>query len=104
RIPGIPQELTTVRVQDPRVHHEGSWNSYVDYKIFLHGWGSGFRVQVLGLRVHYLGFRVWVQGSGFRVQGLGPVPELPGRGAFFVGSTDEFIERRRQGLQLFLER
>lgn len=31
-----PQELTTVRVQDPRVHNEGSWNSYVDYKIFLH--------------------------------------------------------------------
>lgn len=30
------QELTTVRVQDPRVQNEGSWNSYVDYKIFLH--------------------------------------------------------------------
>lgn len=25
-----------MRVQDPRVHNEGSWNSYVDYKIFLH--------------------------------------------------------------------
>ncbi|XP_016159787.1 PREDICTED: sorting nexin-11 [Ficedula albicollis] len=34
------EELTTVRVQDPRVHNEGSWNSYVDYKIFLHvSWG-----------------------------------------------------------------
>lgn len=32
----VPQELTTVRVQDPRVQNEGSWNSYVDYKIFLH--------------------------------------------------------------------
>uniref|UniRef100_A0A8C5S250 Uncharacterized protein n=1 Tax=Laticauda laticaudata TaxID=8630 RepID=A0A8C5S250_LATLA len=29
-------ELTTVRVQDPRIQNEGSWNSYVDYKIFLH--------------------------------------------------------------------
>lgn len=30
------QEVITVRVQDPRVQNEGSWNSYVDYKIFLH--------------------------------------------------------------------
>lgn len=30
------QEVMTVRVQDPRVQNEGSWNSYVDYKIFLH--------------------------------------------------------------------
>jgi hypothetical protein len=28
--------VITVRVQDPRVQNEGSWNSYVDYKIFLH--------------------------------------------------------------------
>lgn len=25
-----------MRVQDPRVQNEGSWNSYVDFKIFLH--------------------------------------------------------------------
>lgn len=25
-----------MRVQDPRIQNEGSWNSYVDYKIFLH--------------------------------------------------------------------
>lgn len=31
-----PQEFVAVRVQDPRVQSEGSWNSYVDYKIFLH--------------------------------------------------------------------
>lgn len=33
-----------MRVQDPRVQNEGSWNSHVDYKIFLHvscGWGRG---------------------------------------------------------------
>uniref|UniRef100_A0A8C5TLG9 Uncharacterized protein n=1 Tax=Malurus cyaneus samueli TaxID=2593467 RepID=A0A8C5TLG9_9PASS len=44
---GGSSELTTVRVQDPRVQNEGSWNSYVDYKIFLHvrwmGWdGMGW--------------------------------------------------------------
>lgn len=25
-----------MRVQDPRVQNDGSWNSFVDYKIFLH--------------------------------------------------------------------
>lgn len=33
-----------------------------------------------------------------------PVPELPGKSTFFAGSTDEFIEKRRQGLQQFLEK
>lgn len=30
------QEFIAVRVQDPRLQNEGSWNSYVDFKIFLH--------------------------------------------------------------------
>lgn len=30
------QEFVAVRVQDPRIQNEGNWNSYVDYKIFLH--------------------------------------------------------------------
>lgn len=48
-----PQEVITVRVQDPRVQNEGSWNSYVDYKIFLHVSASSFCVglQSAGLRV-----------------------------------------------------
>lgn len=32
----VAQEFIAVRVQDPRVQNEGSWNSYVDFKIFLH--------------------------------------------------------------------
>nr|XP_011731545.1 sorting nexin-11 [Macaca nemestrina] len=32
-----------------------------------------------------------------------PVPELPGKSTFF-GTSDEFIEKRRQGLQHFLEK
>lgn len=32
----VSQEFIAVRVQDPRVQNEGSWNSFVDYKIFLH--------------------------------------------------------------------
>lgn len=32
----IAQEFIAVRVQDPRIQNEGSWNSFVDFKIFLH--------------------------------------------------------------------
>lgn len=32
----VLKEFVAVRVQDPRIQNEGSWNSYVDYKIFLH--------------------------------------------------------------------
>ncbi|XP_062364302.1 sorting nexin-11 isoform X2 [Cinclus cinclus] len=102
-IPGIPQELTTVRVQDPRVHNEGSWNSYVDYKIFLHTNSKAFTAKTSCVRRRYREF-VWLRRQLQKNAGLVPVPELPGKSAFFVGSTDEFIERRRQGLQQFLER
>ncbi|XP_071306718.1 sorting nexin-11 isoform X3 [Agelaius tricolor] len=100
--PGLPQELTTVRVQDPRVQNEGSWNSYVDYKIFLHTNSRAFTAKTSCVRRRYREF-VWLRRQLQRNAGLVPVPELPGKSAFFVGSTDEFIERRRQGLQHFLE-
>ncbi|XP_041258293.1 sorting nexin-11 isoform X2 [Onychostruthus taczanowskii] len=97
------EELTTVRVQDPRVQNEGSWNSYVDYKIFLHTNSKAFTAKTSCVRRRYREF-VWLRRQLQRNAGLVPVPELPGKSAFFVGSTDEFIERRRQGLQHFLER
>ncbi|NXW68645.1 SNX11 protein, partial [Hirundo rustica] len=99
----IPQELTTVRVQDPRVHNEGSWNSYVDYKIFLHTNSRAFTAKTSCVRRRYREF-AWLRRQLQKNAGLVPVPELPGKSGFFVGSTDEFIERRRQGLQRFLER
>uniref|UniRef100_A0A674HF55 PX domain-containing protein n=1 Tax=Taeniopygia guttata TaxID=59729 RepID=A0A674HF55_TAEGU len=99
----FPQELTTVRVQDPRVQNEGSWNSYVDYKIFLHTNSKAFTAKTSCVRRRYREF-VWLRRQLQRNAGSVPVPELPGKSAFFVGSTDEFIERRRQGLQHFLER
>ncbi|XP_053856397.1 sorting nexin-11 isoform X2 [Vidua macroura] len=97
------EELTTVRVQDPRVQNEGSWNSYVDYKIFLHTNSKAFTAKTSCVRRRYREF-VWLRRQLQRNAGLVPVPELPGKSAFFVGSTDEFIERRRRGLQRFLER
>uniref|UniRef100_A0A8B9VA88 PX domain-containing protein n=1 Tax=Anas zonorhyncha TaxID=75864 RepID=A0A8B9VA88_9AVES len=100
---GREEELTTVRVQDPRVQNEGSWNSYVDYKIFLHTNSKAFTAKTSCVRRRYREF-VWLRRQLQKNAGLVPVPELPGKSAFFVGSTDEFIEKRRQGLQQFLEK
>ncbi|NXA56637.1 SNX11 protein, partial [Nothocercus julius] len=97
------QELTTVRVQDPRVQNEGSWNSYVDYKIFLHTNSKAFTAKTSCVRRRYREF-VWLRKQLQKNAGLVPVPELPGKSTFFVGSTDEFVEKRRQGLQQFLEK
>uniref|UniRef100_A0A8C6ZCZ8 Sorting nexin 11 n=1 Tax=Nothoprocta perdicaria TaxID=30464 RepID=A0A8C6ZCZ8_NOTPE len=97
------RELTTVRVQDPRVQNEGSWNSYVDYKIFLHTNSKAFTAKTSCVRRRYREF-VWLRKQLQKNAGLVPVPELPGKSTFFVGSTDEFIEKRRQGLQQFLEK
>ncbi|KAM5307367.1 sorting nexin-11 isoform 1-T3 [Glossophaga mutica] len=97
-----PEEVITVRVQDPRVQNEGSWNSYVDYKIFLHTNSKAFTAKTSCVRRRYREF-VWLRKQLQRNAGLVPVPELPGKSTFF-GSSDEFIEKRRQGLQHFLEK
>uniref|UniRef100_A0A8D0HF69 Sorting nexin 11 n=1 Tax=Sphenodon punctatus TaxID=8508 RepID=A0A8D0HF69_SPHPU len=97
------EELTTVRVQDPRVQNEGSWNSYVDYKIFLHTNSKAFTAKTSCVRRRYREF-VWLRKQLQKNAGLVPVPELPGKSTFFAGSNDEFIETRRQGLQHFLEK
>ncbi|XP_047400840.1 sorting nexin-11 isoform X1 [Sciurus carolinensis] len=96
------EEVITVRVQDPRVQNEGSWNSYVDYKIFLHTNSKAFTAKTSCVRRRYREF-VWLRKQLQRNAGLVPVPELPGKSAFF-GNSDEFIEKRRQGLQHFLEK
>uniref|UniRef100_A0A8D0EA98 Sorting nexin 11 n=1 Tax=Salvator merianae TaxID=96440 RepID=A0A8D0EA98_SALMN len=97
------EELTTVRVQDPRIQNEGSWNSYVDYKIFLHTNSKAFTAKTSCVRRRYREF-VWLKKRLQKNAGLVPVPELPGKSTFFAGSNDEFIEKRRQGLQQFLEK
>ncbi|EFB19959.1 hypothetical protein PANDA_005004, partial [Ailuropoda melanoleuca] len=96
------EEAITVRVQDPRVQNEGSWNSYVDYKIFLHTNSKAFTAKTSCVRRRYREF-VWLRKQLQKNAGLVPVPELPGKSTFF-GSSDEFIEKRRQGLQHFLEK
>nr|XP_021497681.1 sorting nexin-11 isoform X2 [Meriones unguiculatus] len=63
---------------------------------------KAFTAKTSCVRRRYREF-VWLRKQLQRNAGLVPVPELPGKSTFF-GSSDEFIEKRRQGLQLFLEK
>ncbi|XP_077359468.1 sorting nexin-11 [Festucalex cinctus] len=95
-------EFVAVRVQDPRVQNEGLWNSYVDYKIFLHTNSKAFTAKTSCVRRRYSEF-AWLKKRLQKNAGLVPVPDLPGK-SFFSFSNEDFLERRRQGLQVFLDK
>ncbi|KAK3529669.1 hypothetical protein QTP70_033698 [Hemibagrus guttatus] len=95
-------EFITVRVQDPRVMNEGSWNSYVDFKIFLHTNSKAFTAKTSCVRRRYSEF-VWLKRKLQKNAGLVPVPDLPGKSFIHFTNTD-FIEKRRKGLQSFLDK
>ncbi|KAM4033437.1 sorting nexin-11 [Anomaloglossus baeobatrachus] len=96
------EEFITIRVQDPRLQNEGSWTSYVDYKIFLHTNSKAFTAKTSCVRRRYREF-AWLRKQIQNYAGLVPVPALPGKLPFRIGCADDFIEKRRQGLQQFLE-
>ncbi|NXX65129.1 SNX11 protein, partial [Spizella passerina] len=93
-LPRIPPMIPEDPCDDP----EGSLPSFPSQTN-----SRAFTAKTSCVRRRYREF-VWLRRQLQRNAGLVPVPELPGKSAFFVGSTDEFIERRRQGLQHFLER
>lgn len=95
-------EFVAVRVQDPRVQNEGFWNSYVDYKIFLHTNSKAFTAKTSCVRRRYSEF-VWLKKNLQKNSGLVPVPDLPGK-SLFSFSNEEFLEKRRKGLQFFLDK
>ncbi|XP_062270170.1 sorting nexin-11 [Platichthys flesus] len=95
-------EFVAVRVQDPRIQNEGSWNSFVDFKIFLHTNSKAFTAKTSCVRRRYSEF-VWLQKKMQKNAGLVPVPDLPGK-SFFSFCNEDFLERRRAGLQAFLDK
>ncbi|XP_060884667.1 sorting nexin-11 [Labrus mixtus] len=95
-------EFVAVRVQDPRIQNEGSWNSYVDYKIFLHTNSKAFTAKTSCVRRRYSEFS-WLRKKLQKNTGLVPVPDLPGK-SFFSFSNEDFLEGRRKGLQVFLDK
>ncbi|KAG5855100.1 hypothetical protein ANANG_G00045370 [Anguilla anguilla] len=96
-------EFIAVRVQDPRVQNEGFWNSYVDFKIFLHTNSKAFTAKTSCVRRRYSEF-VWLKKKLQKNSGVVPVPGLPGKTLFFSFGNEDFIERRRRGLQNFLDK
>ncbi|KAJ8365077.1 hypothetical protein SKAU_G00139080 [Synaphobranchus kaupii] len=96
-------EFVAVRVQDPRVQNEGFWNSYVDFKIFLHTNSKAFTAKTSCVRRRYSEF-VWLKKKLQKNSGLVPVPNLPGKTLFFTFTNEDLIERRRRGLQNFLDK
>ncbi|XP_028843924.1 sorting nexin-11 isoform X4 [Denticeps clupeoides] len=80
-------EFITVRVQDPRLQNEGSWSSYVDFKIFLHTNSKAFTAKTSCVRRRYSEF-VWLKKKLQKN----------------VGLVEDFLEKRRKGLQSFLDR
>uniref|UniRef100_H3CXK8 Sorting nexin 11 n=1 Tax=Tetraodon nigroviridis TaxID=99883 RepID=H3CXK8_TETNG len=96
------QEFVAVRVQDPRVRNEGSWNSFVDYKIFLHTNSKAFTAKTSCVRRRYSEF-VWLKKQLQKNAGLVPVPDLPAKSIFYYWNED-FLEGRRKGLQAFLDK
>ncbi|XP_023154396.2 sorting nexin-11 [Amphiprion ocellaris] len=98
----VEDEFVAVRVQDPRIQNEGSWNSYVDYKIFLHTNSKAFTAKTSCVRRRYSEF-VWLRKKLQKNAGLVPVPDLPGK-SLFSFSNEDFLERRRKGLQVFLDK
>ncbi|XP_014884589.1 sorting nexin-11 isoform X1 [Poecilia latipinna] len=94
--------FVAVRVQDPRIQNEGSWNSYVDYKIFLHTNSKAFTAKTSCVRRRYSEFE-WLRKKLQKNAGLVPVPDLPGK-SFFSFNNEDFLEKRRRGLQVFLDK
>ncbi|KAK1160236.1 sorting nexin-11-like isoform X1 [Acipenser oxyrinchus oxyrinchus] len=97
------EEFIAVRVQDPRIQNKESWYSYVDFKIFLHSNSKAFTAKTSCVRRRYSEF-VWLKKKLQKNAGLVPVPELPPKTPFFSVGNEDFIEKRRQGLQQFLEK
>ncbi|XP_023863032.1 sorting nexin-11 [Salvelinus sp. IW2-2015] len=95
-------EFVAVRVQDPRVQNDGSWNSYVDFKIFLHTNSKAFTAKTSCVRRRYSEF-VWLKKRMQKNTGLVPVPDLPSK-PFLSSSGEDFLEKRRKGLQSFLDK
>ncbi|XP_037547182.1 sorting nexin-11 [Nematolebias whitei] len=98
----VDDEFVAVRVQDPRIQNEGSWRSYVDFKIFLHTNSKAFTAKTSCVRRRYSEFE-WLKKKLQKNAGLVPVPDLPGK-SFFYFSNEDFLERRRKGLQDFLNK
>ncbi|XP_028317373.1 sorting nexin-10A [Gouania willdenowi] len=95
-------EFISVCVQDPRLHKEDMWHTYVDYEICLHTNSMCFRKKSSSVRRRYSEF-VWLRQCLERNALIMELPKLPPWNPFFNLSNAHHVVQRMKGLKEFLE-
>uniref|UniRef100_A0A3P9K4N7 Sorting nexin 10a n=1 Tax=Oryzias latipes TaxID=8090 RepID=A0A3P9K4N7_ORYLA len=96
------QEFISISVQDPKLHKEDIWNTYVDYEICLQTNSMCFRKTRSCVRRRYSEF-VWLRHCLEQNALVLNVPKLPSWNPFFNLKNEDQVTKRMKGLQEFLE-
>uniref|UniRef100_A0A3P9K5A1 Sorting nexin 10a n=1 Tax=Oryzias latipes TaxID=8090 RepID=A0A3P9K5A1_ORYLA len=97
------QEFISISVQDPKLHKEDIWNTYVDYEICLQTNSMCFRKTRSCVRRRYSEF-VWLRHCLEQNALVLNVPKLPSWNPFFNLKNEDQVTKRMKGLQEFLEK
>uniref|UniRef100_A0A3P9JIA5 Sorting nexin 10a n=1 Tax=Oryzias latipes TaxID=8090 RepID=A0A3P9JIA5_ORYLA len=95
-------EFISISVQDPKLHKEDIWNTYVDYEICLQTNSMCFRKTRSCVRRRYSEF-VWLRHCLEQNALVLNVPKLPSWNPFFNLKNEDQVTKRMRGLQEFLE-
>uniref|UniRef100_A0A8C8DNU8 Sorting nexin 10a n=1 Tax=Oryzias sinensis TaxID=183150 RepID=A0A8C8DNU8_9TELE len=95
-------EFISISVQDPKLHKEDIWNTYVDYEICLQTNSMCFRKTRSSVRRRYSEF-VWLRHCLEQNALDLNVPKLPSWNPFFNLKNEDQVTKRMKGLQEFLE-
>uniref|UniRef100_A0A3P8WD17 Sorting nexin 10a n=1 Tax=Cynoglossus semilaevis TaxID=244447 RepID=A0A3P8WD17_CYNSE len=98
----ILQEFISICVQDPMLHKEDIWHTYVDYEICLHTNSMCFRKKTSCVRRRYSEF-VWLRHCLGQNALIIELPKLPSWNPFFSLRNVGQVSQRMDGLQEFLE-
>ncbi|XP_015229644.1 sorting nexin-10A [Cyprinodon tularosa] len=96
-------EFVSICVQEPRLHKDDLWHTYVDYEICLHTNSMCFRKKASCVRRRYSDF-VWLRNCLQRNALIIELPKLPPWNPFFSLKNKEQVSKRMNGLQEFLEK
>ncbi|XP_024115152.1 sorting nexin-10A [Oryzias melastigma] len=95
-------EFISISVQDPRLHKEDTWTTYVDYEIYLQTNSMCFRKKRSCVRRRYSEF-VWLRHCLEQNALVLNVPKLPSWNPFFSLRNEDQVTKRMKGLQEFLD-
>ncbi|XP_008290013.1 sorting nexin-10A [Stegastes partitus] len=98
----VTTEFISICVQDPRLHKEDFWHTYIDYEIYVHTNSMCFRKKTSCVRRSYSEF-VWLRNCLEQNALIIDLPRLPPWNPFFSLKNPEQVNQRMKGLQEFLE-